>query len=52
MRMPARASSRVEARRREVLLAVARLDEHWHSGQIEIDEYRRRRGELLAELEG
>ena len=52
MRMPRLASSRTAARRQEVLLAVARLDEQWHSGQIEVDEYRRRRGGLLTELEG
>lgn len=51
MRIPRRASTRMAARRRDVLLAVARLDEQWHSGKIEADEYRRRRGALLAELE-
>ena len=51
MRTPRRASSRAASRRREVLLAVARLDEQWHAGQIEVDDYRRRRGGLLAELE-
>ncbi len=52
MGVPRRASSRAGVRRREVLLAVARLDEQWQSGQIEVDDYRRRRGGLLAELEG
>ena len=51
MRMPRRASVRMAARRRDVLLAIARLDEQWHGGQIEADEYRERRGALLAELE-
>ena len=52
IRRPRRASAGAAAHRRQVLVALARLDEQWHGGQIEADEYRRRRGGLLARLEG
>lgn len=52
IRTPARVRARAEARRRRVLLEIARLDERWSHGQLEIDAYGRRRSRLLAELEG
>ncbi len=51
MRLPRRASARAAAGRQDALIAVARLDERWQAGQIEADDYRRRRKELLAELD-
>ncbi|MYJ69933.1 MAG: hypothetical protein F4087_15695 [Gemmatimonadetes bacterium] len=45
----ARASS---GGRREQLIAIARLDEAWHEGELAADEYDRRRRRLLHELKG
>lgn len=39
------------ARRRELLIAVARLDESWNAGEMDVEEYDRRRARLLLELE-
>ncbi len=39
-------------RRRRVLVEVARLDERWNAQAIGVEEYDRRRRELLSELDG
>lgn len=39
-------------RRRRVLLEVARLDERWNAQALGVEEYDRRRRELLSELDG
>ena len=39
-------------RRRRVLVEVARLDERWNAQTIGVEEYDRRRRELLSELDG
>ncbi len=41
-----------DRRKRELLIAVAQLDEAWHSGEIPVEEYDRRRTGLLRELKG
>lgn len=38
--------------RRQALVEIARLDEAWHRGELEVDDYDRRRGRLLRELNG
>lgn len=45
----ARASS---GRRRELLIAIARLDEVWNAGELAVEEYDRQRHRLLDELQG
>lgn len=47
-RVPAAAADR----RRRVLLEVARLDERWNAQALGVEEYDRRRRELLRELDG
>ena len=51
MRTPSRLPTRAAARRRQVLLEIARLDEQWSNREVEADEYGRRRGRLLTQLE-
>ncbi len=52
VRTPSRVHARTIARRRRVLLEIARLDERWSHGKLDNDEYGRRRRRLLAELAG
>lgn len=40
------------ARRRELLIAIARLDEAWSSGELAVEDYDRQRRRLLDELKG
>ena len=44
--------ARVESARRLALVEIARLDEAWQRGEMEVDDYDRRRGALLRELKG
>jgi len=44
--------ARVADSRRQTLVEIARLDEAWHRGELEVDDYDRRRERLLGELEG
>lgn len=44
---PARAASA----RRQALVEIARLDEAWNRGELEVDDYDRRRTRLLGELQ-
>ena len=39
------------ARRRRVLVEIARLDERWSDGELEVEDYARRRLQLLEQLE-
>ncbi len=39
-------------RRRELLIAIARLDEEWNAGDLAVEEYDRRRRRLLRDLKG
>lgn len=51
LRTPSRLPARTAARRSTLLIDIARLDEEWSEGRLEVEEYNRRRGRLLAELE-
>ena len=44
--------ARVANARSQALVEIARLDEAWHRGEMEVDDYDRRRGRLLRELKG